>query len=585
MENINNFMEIPIPQKIIAALNILALELSERDDRLIVLGVPPSWAEQEFDCLEDANIAFEANLFSPFLENFLIDAEALWKEGSEHLLRSGIWTEPGRSGREMNLEAIALFIDGRRIILVELSQANDVEKFEWLQKARQENLDFISERKIAETKLQSAMLNDALTGLPNRAFFLSQLETCFEQSQWPKKGKFAVAVLNLDRFKMLNLSLGTTASDRILAIVANQIRYSLRRNDVPVRFGADEFGILLYDVTSREDVLNIVRRIQQKLCQPLEIYHHRLELTACLGVAISDEGYRNARDLLRDASIAMHEAKALGSNKYVLFNRRMRIRALEVWSLEADLRKAIEEEQLEIWYQPIVSLETQHVTGFEALLRWQHPTQGWISPAKFIPLAEKTGLIYDLDRWVFRKVCQTIQNWGQQANGRTCVNINLSALHFTNTNLLGSVREILSETDIDPNQVRLEITESEVLTDTQFAAQVLGRLKSLGLEIAIDDFGMGYASFNYLQDLPVDKLKIDGYFTETMLTHGSDIVSTIIDLAHRLGIEVTAEQIETAEQLALLKYLGCDTAQGYLFSRPVTEAEARSWIDAKMPVA
>ena len=582
MENINNFMEIPLPQRIIAALNILALELTG-EEKLVALGVPPDWAEEGFSCLEDTNIPFTASDFSPFLENFLVDAETLWQEGSEHLLRSGIWTESGRTGRELNLEAIALFVDGRQVILIELlSQANDLEKFEWLQKARQENLNIISERKVAETKLLSAMLNDPLTGLPNRAFFLSQLEIFFEQSQWPNQGKFAVVVLNLDRFKMLNLSLGTTASDLILATVANRIRYCLRRNDVPVRFCADEFGILLYDINNREDVLNIVRRIQQKICQLIEIEHHRLNLTACLGVAIGDEEYRSARDLLRDASIAMHEAKALGSNKCVLFNRQMRVRALEVWGLESDLRQAIEQEQLEVWYQPIVSLQTQRVTGFEALIRWQHPTQGWIAPAKFIPLAEKTGLIYSIDRWVFKKVCQTVREWDKAAAGKTCVNINFSALDFTNTNLLSTVQEILSETAISPGQVRLEITESEVLTDIQLASQVLGGLKNLGLEIAIDDFGMGYASFNYLQDLPVDKLKIDGYFTETMLTQGSDIVSAIIDLAHRLDIEVTAEQIENVEQLALLKSLGCDTAQGYLFSRPVTEPEARPWIDLKV---
>lgn len=576
-------MKFSLPQKIISALDILSLELVDRD-RLAVMGAPPSWAEAEFDCLADANIPFKAGMFSLFLENFLVDAEALWQERSSQLLRSGVWTETRRTGGEINLEAIALFIDGRRLVLVEPSGNNSAEKYRWLQKARQNRLNFISERKAAETELQSATLYDALTGLPNRTFFLSQLETCFEQCQWTERRTFAVAILNIDRFKRLNYSLGTEMCDLVLAIVANEIRICLRQNDVPGRLGADEFGVLLCDIAGKEDAINIVQRLRQRICQPYEAGSQQLELTACLGVAIADREYRGAQDLLRDASIAMHEAKALGANKYVVFDRRMRVRALEVWSLETDLRQAIEQEQLEIWYQPIVSLKTQRVNGFEALIRWQHPSQGWIAPAKFIPLAEKTGLIYELDRWVFKTVCRTVRAWYEATAEKTCVNINFSALQFTDISLLAALQGILQETEIDPGQVRLEITETEMLSDTRLAASILKKLKSLGLEIAIDDFGMGHASFNYLQDLPVDKLKIDGYFTEAMLSHGSHIVGAIIDLAHRLGLEVTAEQIETVEQLSLLRDLGCDTVQGYLFSRPMAAPEARSWINSRVSV-
>ena len=507
-----------------------------------------------------------------------------WQERSARFLRSGIWTETGRTGQDIKLEAIALFVNQRRIVLIEASETIGVEKFEWLQKARQEQLNVISERKIAETKLLSVTLYDVLTGLPNRAFFLSQLETFFEQYQWAHQYKFAIVLFNLDHFNRLNCRYDATFGDQVLVAVANQICCCLRKDDVSVRFGADEFGLLLANVVSQEDVLHIVQQLQHKICQPFNIDPNRIELTAGFGIAIIDKDYRSARDLLRDASIAMHEAKALGPNKCSFFNRSMRIRALDLWSLEVELRQAIEFEQLEVWFQPIVALQNSSITGFEALLRWQHPIRGWISPAKFIPLAEKAGLIYDIDKWVFKTVCKLVHTWYQSTSQKTCVNINISALNFADANLLATLEAILLETNVDPNQIRLEITETEVLTDTNFAIKTLNGLKKLGLEVAIDDFGMGHASFNYLQDLPVDKLKIDGYFTEAMLSNGGNIMSTMINLAHRLGMKVTVEQVETLEQAALLKELGCDTVQGYLFSKPLTADEASTWINIELPL-
>ncbi|MEM9483328.1 MAG: bifunctional diguanylate cyclase/phosphodiesterase [Cyanobacteria bacterium P01_F01_bin.116] len=583
----SSLIESSLLQKIISVLKILSLELID-GDRFIVLGMLPDWAEKEFDCLTDTNVPFEADLFSPFLENFLIDAHIFWQERSARFLRSGIWTEIGRTGQEIKLEAIALLINQRRIVLIEASETIGTEKFEWLQKARQEQLNIISERKIAETKLLSVTLYDNLTGLPNRAFFLSQLETYFEtyfeQSQRSKPCHFAIVLFNLDRFNQLNCRYNSAFGDQVLVTVANQIRCCLRKDDVPVRFGADEFGLLLANVVNQEDVLSVVQQLQQKICQSFAIDQHRIELSAGFGIAIIDNDYRSARDLLRDASTAMHEAKALGLNKCAFFNRSMRIRALELWSLEVELRQAIELEQLEIWFQPIISLETSTINGFEALLRWQHPTRGWISPAKFIPLAEKAGLIYDIDKWVFKTVCQLVHTWYQSTAQKTCVNINISALDFADEHLLATLEAILLETKVDPNQIRLEITETEVLTDASLAVKTLNGLKKLGLEVAIDDFGMGHASFNYLQELPVDKLKIDGYFTEAMLSNGGDIMGTMINLAHRLGMKVTVEQVETIEQADLLKQLGCDTAQGYLFSKPLTAAEASKWLNMKLPI-
>ncbi|MEO0758369.1 MAG: bifunctional diguanylate cyclase/phosphodiesterase [Cyanobacteria bacterium J06648_16] len=568
-------MEGSLLQKILSALKILSLEKID-DERFVVIGDLPTWAEDTFECLSNTNIPFTAAAFSSFFENFLIDAELFWREKSAKFLRSGVWVETGKSDKEISLEAIALYLDQRQIVLVEASEAGKSEKFRWLQTARQEQLNIISERKIAETQLLSAKLYDALTGLPNRAFFLSQLETQFERSLWSHQSTFALALLNLDRFKALNHNLGPTDSDRVLAAVADRIRRCIRRDDVPVRFGADEFGVMLTSTASRDDVLAIVQRLQDQIAQPIKIDTQALMLTACIGIAMSDEGYHNARDLLRDASIAMHQAKALGSGRSVLFDRGMRQRALEVWSLETDLRQALAQDQLEVWYQPIVSLRSRQTVGFEALLRWQHDSHGWISPAKFIPLAEETGLVCEIDRWVLRRVCQTLKTWKQDGS-TPCVNVNISALHLVNNGLIDTVRSVLKETQTAPQQIRLEITESSLLVDMNLATSVLSQLRQLGVEIAIDDFGTGYASLNYLQTLPVDKLKIDGYFTETILTRGTDVVGTIIDLAHRLELEVTAERVENIEQLQSLEQLGCDTIQGYLISRPLPAAEAQRW--------
>ncbi len=578
-------MKFSLSQQIVRALDILALEMVEKG-RLAMLGEPPEWALRELlGLLELKNNAFDAAELSPFLENFLIDAEAFWQDPFDRCLRSGIWTERGQTGQELGLEAIALAIDRHRVILISAPTAATTNEMAWLQKARQKHLTFISEKKAVEAKLIGASLYDAASGLPNRAFFLSQLETRFEQCKKSLQDGFATVVLNIDRFRNINHNLGAELGDEVLSIVANKIRfYCLRRGDIPVRFCADEFGVLLHRVADESDALDIAYQIQRSISQPLELEGHRLRLTACLGIAIYDRTYTSGQDLLGDASIAMHEAKALGQNKCAIFDRNMRARALETWTLESDLRQAIELEQLEIHYQPIVSLDTMQVTGFEALIRWQHPTQGWVSPAKFVPLAERVGLIHEIDKWVFRAACRTLRAWHAGGRKSPYMNINVSALDFMDPDLPKFVRDMLLETQAAPNQIRLEITESSVLADTRLAASILAELRGMGLAVIIDDFGTGNASFSYLQSLLVDGLKIDGYFIEAMLSHGSDIVSAMIDLAHRLGIKVTAEKVETPEQMALLKSLDCDAAQGFLFSQPVPASEARSWIDATLSV-
>ena len=570
--------------KILSTLELLSLEWHS-DDRLSVLGELPAWAQQEFDCFELApQTGIAADRFSLFLENFLVDAQVFWQAQPNGVLKSGVWTEVGRSGQELHLEAIALYIKAnqqdKHILLIE-SAALSEEKFQWLQTAREEQLHFISERKIAATKILSATFYDPLTGLPNRKLFLSQLSGFFEDAREGDRTPFALVIINVDRFQNLNGSLGTQPGDRAIKTLADRIRECLRSHDVPGRFGGDEFGVLIGKTERVQDVVTIVIRLLRTISEPIMLEGRPITLTASAGIAICDERHERSRDLLRDASLAMHRAKEMGKGRYAVFNHEMRSHALELWNLETALRTAIANEELQLWYQPIVDVTTRRVESFESLIRWEHPDYGWVSPAKFIPLAEESGLITEIDKWVLNTACRTIEQWRRL--GKTVrLNVNISSRHFSEANLFESVRDAISAVDIPPEALRLEITESSLLADTKAAIQTLNRLKDLGVEIAIDDFGTGYASLSYLQDLPLNKLKIDGYFIEMMSTSGSNIVETIIKLSHQLGFGVTAERVETSEQYETLQQLGCDTVQGYLFSKPVPNEEAQALVDVEI---
>lgn len=573
--------------KVLSTLEILSLEW-HASNQLSVVGELPQWAQQEFDCFEAITVAnryIEPDRFSPFLENFLIDAKAFWQAQSNGILKSGIWTEISQSGKELHLEAIALYVreaeQDRRILLIESAALSD-EKFRWLQTAREEQLHFISERKIAATKILSATFYDPLTGLPNRKLFLSQLSGFFQDAREGNRTPFALIIINIDRFQNLNSNLGTAPGDEAIKVLSERIRDCLRSHDVPGRFGGDEFGILIGKTERTQDIVAIVRRLLRKISEPILLEERPITLTASAGVAIYDGRYERSRDLLRDASLAMHQAKNTGKGRYALFNHEMRSQALELWNIETALRIAIRNRELQLWYQPIVDVATRQVESFEVLIRWEHSDYSWIPPAKFIPLAEDSGLITEIDKWVLETACQTIEQWERNFGLSVRLNVNISSRHFSEANLFVSVRDAISAVNISPELLRLEITESSLLADTQTAVKTLNRLKDLGVEIAIDDFGTGYASLSYLQDLPLNKLKIDGYFIEMMSINGSSIVETIIKLSHQLGFGVTAERVETVEQYETLRRLGCDTVQGYLFSKPVLEEKARSLIGTEL---
>jgi diguanylate cyclase (GGDEF)-like protein/PAS domain S-box-containing protein len=440
----------------------------------------------------------------------------------------------------------------------------------------------LAERQRAEKQLLHDAFHDTLTGLPNRALFLDRLGRAMERAKRIEQGQFAVLFLDLDRFKLVNDSLGHTLGDQLLIATARRLELCLRSMDTVARQGGDEFAILIEDAEAVEAVARVADRIQSELALPFDLGGHRLFNSASIGIVLSATGYERPEEVLRDADVAMYRAKVGGKARYEVFDSAMRNRAIARLDLENDLRSAVERQEFRVFYQPIVSLDSSRISGFEALVRWQHPRRGLVSPAEFISVAEETGLIIPIGQWVLREACRQIHQW--QAQFPTIlpltISVNLSAKQFTQPDLKRQIEEILQETGLDASSLRLEITESVIMEDSEVATNMLSQLRTLGVQVLIDDFGTGYSSLSYLQQFPIDTLKIDRSFIGKMAAegNGSEIVRTIMLLAREMGLQVVAEGVETSEQLAKLKAFGCDYAQGYFFCRPVEQQAAETFI-------
>ncbi len=437
----------------------------------------------------------------------------------------------------------------------------------------------VTHRKLAEEQLAHRAFYDPLTNLPNRALFIDRLRHAMRRAQRRKDYQFAVLFLDVDRFKTINDSLGHMAGDRLLVMVARRLELSLRPGDSVARLGGDEFTVLLEDVRDDTDSTRVADRIQRELAAPFNINGQELFTSASIGIARSSTGYENPEDILRDADTAMYRAKAGGRARHAMFDTAMHERAVALLTLEADLRRAIEREELFVHYQPIVSLESGRITGVEALARWTHPQRGSIRPSEFIPIAEETGLIVPIGRWVLTEACRQLAAWRAEFDvaGDFALHVNLSGRQFSQQDLVGQIRDALTETKLEPADLRLEITESVVMERPELARSMLLQLRDFGVRLSIDDFGTGYSSLAYLQRFPIDALKIDRSFVSGMGAQGenSKIARTIIDIGHNLGLVVIAEGVETREQLTQLRELQCESAQGYLFSKPVDAATAR----------
>jgi diguanylate cyclase (GGDEF)-like protein len=448
-----------------------------------------------------------------------------------------------------------------------------------------------SERKQTDKALRDSAdrlaynaFHDALTGLPNRALFIELLTRAIDRRKRDRDYLFAVLFLDLNQFKVINDSLGHSLGDLLLIAIAQNLETCLRPSDTIARLGGDEFTILLDELSDIRDAIRITERLQTALRFPITLDGHEVFTTASIGIAFGTPDYHRPEDLLRDADIAMYRAKIRGQ-RYEIFNASMHERALVRFQVETELRRAIERQEFLVYFQPIVSLATGRVTGFEALVRWQHPERGLLSPAHFVLIAEETGLLDRIDRWVMREACRQVQQWSQQMSDEfpLLISVNLANKQFAQPNLVEQIDEILQETGLEASCLKLEITEEVIMENDESAITKLEQLKALGVQLSIDDFGIGYSSLSRLHRFPLDELKIDRSFITPIGFENStfEIAETIITLAQKLALNVTAEGIETAEQLAQLRQLNCPYGQGYFFSRPLNCQAAAALLAAR----
>ncbi|HLQ78408.1 MAG TPA: EAL domain-containing protein, partial [Terriglobia bacterium] len=443
----------------------------------------------------------------------------------------------------------------------------------------------------SQTDITEGKVADPLTGLPNRLFFIDRLLRLIEQRKRHTDALFAVLFLDLDGFKMINDSLGHVVGDKLLVAVAKRLVDCLRATDTVARMdelftvarlGGDEFAILLDGLTDASGATSVADRLMRELTMPFDLGDKEIFTSVSIGIALSNSGYVYAEEFLRDADTAMYRAKSLGKARYEVFDADMRATITSRLQLETDLRHAIQRKEFRNVYQPIVLLESGKVAGFEALLRWQHPTRGLIGPEQFIAVAEETGLIRELGWWNLREACRQICEWKKRHKEHSALimSVNLSVKQFAQPNLVEEIQKLLTELDLPAETLQLELTESSVMTDPNSAIAMLKDIKAHGICLAMDDFGTGYSSLSYLHRFPLNTVKIDRSFTSAMSNGGDgiQIVKTIMPLAASLGFDVVAEGVETSEQVELLKALHCKYAQGYYFAKPMTAELAEEFL-------
>ncbi len=466
--------------------------------------------------------------------------------------------------------AILVFTRHRNLLekdrLLELSQVNKQLQME------------LKERKRVEKQLAHSALHDALTTLPNRVLLKDRLDHAMERAKRNTDYQFAVFFLDLDQFKIVNDTRGHDIGDLLLVESGKRLIECVRSVDTVARFGGDEFVILLEDIKEPSDYLSVADRILRNLSLPLDMGGQSVFVSVSMGIVLSDIQYEQPEEMLRDADIAMYRAKSQGRARYEIFDSAMRENVMTRMEMETDLWKAIENHEFVIHYQPILEMQTNRIVGFEALVRWQHPTRGLLMPAEFISITEEIGLIVPLGYWVLDEACKQIRKWQQKysSDQPLTINVNLSPRQCAQADLADMISKILKKNGLDPQYLNLELTESLIVEDSVTTSEILSKLRKTGVQIQIDDFGTGYSSLSILHDYPIDALKIDRPFIHQLesTSSGLEIVRTILSLAHSLGMKVIAEGVETDYQLSSLQSMNCEYAQGFFFAKPVNSLEA-----------
>ncbi len=445
--------------------------------------------------------------------------------------------------------------------------------------AREKNLGYvkvahdITERKQMEDAMRHEAFHDALTGLPNRSLFIEHLRRSIAQALRNPSRQFAVFFLDVDNFKLLNDQLGHVLADRLLMAFANRLTRFIRSEDVVARLGGDEFGLLISDLAGSREALAVAGRLQNALADEFTVDGQRVFTSASVGIAMGLPNYEEPEQVLRDADIAMYAAKTQGRSRSVLFDGAMYQRVIARHQLEGELRSAVRANELRTVYQPILALDSSRVVGFEALVRWKHPSRGLLLPGDFLSTAEESRVITAIDAWVLREACRNLGKWRAEHRSLEALtlSVNLSSRQFSDPALVAQIRDVLNDTGFEASLLKLEITENVLLENSASVVSNFEELRALGVELHVDDFGTGYSSLTYLRDLPVSALKIDRSFVDGMLTNASsrEIVHSVVALAHNFDLIAIAEGVETVEQMAALRALDCEYGQGYLFSPPV----------------
>lgn len=431
----------------------------------------------------------------------------------------------------------------------------------------------ITERKHAEAQLNHDALHDTLTTLPNRRLIIERIELALRRAKQDPQYQFAVLFIDLDRFNLVNDSLGHLVGDQLLVAVAHLLKGCLRANDTVARLGGDEFTILLDDIQDSTEATEIAQRIQEALRSPFNLASYTVFITASIGIVYGSREYYQGTELLRDADIAMYRAKESGRAAYKVFDTAMYTYTMERLQLESGLQKALKHQEFVVYYQPIIALATRELKGFEALIRWQHPERGLISPAEFIGVAEESGLIVSIGEWVLREACRQLKTW--QVEWKTTaltMSVNLASKQLKEPNFIPQLDAILTETQLEGKFLKLEITEAILMENTEAVKTKLLQIRERSIQLSIDDFGTGYSSLSYLHRFPINTLKIDRSFIHQMKPESGEVglVQAIVTLAHTLQMDVIAEGVETIEQCDQLTQLNCEFAQGYFFSKPLS---------------
>lgn len=443
----------------------------------------------------------------------------------------------------------------------------------------------ITARKLTEERLRHDAMHDVLTGLPNRAYFLDQLKRSIQRGKRHSDYWSAVFYIDIDRFKLINESLGHLAGDQFLIEIAHRLEKSMRAQDCVARFGGDEFALLLDDIKSEEEAIQVADRVQSAMTRAFDVQNQAVFASVSIGIVLNRGSYEKAEDLLQDADTALYEAKANGRGRHQTFDADMRVRSLALLQLETDLRRALERQEFEVYYQPIVDTTSGAITALEALVRWHHPERGLILPTDFIPVAEENGLVVPINEWVTGTACRQLREWLRFTPGLK-MSVNLSARQVQNPNLPEYFRRTLIENGLDGHSLQLELTENAILQDFEQTLRVLTGLNELGIQISLDDFGMRYSSLDYLKRFPVSTIKIDKSFISDIREDSQDdaITRTIISVGHLLNKNVVAEGVETGHQLDFLRRHECDAIQGYLYSQPQNKSIITELLEKGLPL-